>query len=139
MRATGFGSFAGVFPCVRGEVDLVPCGLVIDGKVDIVAAVLPERFEVERPFELESGDICWRIRQRVIASFTHLLVGQPSAALFTWSADLRGVGSLSGGHRHTPRWDPVVAPGQHCPCAHRHPPRPLPLTNPIQSASDQAI
>ena len=27
MRATGFGSVAGNFPCVCGEVDLVPCGV----------------------------------------------------------------------------------------------------------------
>ena len=27
MGATGFGSFAGYFPCVRGEVDFVPCGV----------------------------------------------------------------------------------------------------------------
>ena len=133
VRSPGFSHVS------RGEVDLVPCGLVIDGKAHIAAAGLPETFEAERPFELESGDIYRRIRQRVIASFTHLPVGQPSAALFTWSADLRGVGSLSDGHRHTPRWDPVVALGQHCPCSHRHPPRPLPPTNPIQSASDRAI
>ena len=73
-----------------------------DGKADTAAAGLPDTFEAERPIELESGDIYRRIRQRMIASITHLPVGQPSAALFTWSADLRGVGSLSDGHRHTP-------------------------------------
>ena len=51
---------------------------MIDGKADIAAAGLPETFEAERPFELASGDNYRRIRQRVIASITHLPVGQPS-------------------------------------------------------------